>query len=171
MTKLSEVQAKKCNVAVKCKPCLCTVYKKLTCICAYKPTHPSNIFAGIVREREDRYELEIPTLFIFGEKDTVISLDQVRLTKLRLLPTTGGVKSWWYIFCMFICMFVFFFKPRWQHLRQNWRTTALLTSKWRFFPNQTHGFVHRKREDINSTDRPHIQEARQDMIDWLNKYL
>lgn len=34
--------------------------------------------AGIVREREDRYELKIPTLFIFGEKDEVIPLDQVR---------------------------------------------------------------------------------------------
>lgn len=34
--------------------------------------------AGIVRERDDRYELQSPTLFIFGEKDEVIPLDQVR---------------------------------------------------------------------------------------------
>lgn len=33
--------------------------------------------AGIIREREDRYELKSPTLFIFGEKDEVIPLDQV----------------------------------------------------------------------------------------------
>ncbi|XP_029313272.1 carboxymethylenebutenolidase homolog isoform X2 [Cottoperca gobio] len=31
---------------------------------------------GIVHEREDRYELKGPTLFIFGEKDEVIPLDQ-----------------------------------------------------------------------------------------------
>lgn len=33
--------------------------------------------AGIIREREDRYELKSPTLFIFGEKDEVIPLEQV----------------------------------------------------------------------------------------------
>lgn len=32
---------------------------------------------GIIREREDRYELKSPTLFIFGEKDDVIPLEQV----------------------------------------------------------------------------------------------
>lgn len=35
--------------------------------------------AGIIREREDRYELKSPTLFIFGEKDEVIPLDQVSM--------------------------------------------------------------------------------------------
>lgn len=39
------------------------------------------------------------------------------------------------------------------------------------FPGQTHGFVHRKREDINPQDRPSIQEARTDMMEWLNKYM
>lgn len=39
------------------------------------------------------------------------------------------------------------------------------------FPGQTHGFVHRKREDINPTDKPSIQEARADMLNWLNKYM
>lgn len=32
---------------------------------------------GIVREREDRYALKSPTLFIFAEVDQVIPLDQV----------------------------------------------------------------------------------------------
>ncbi|XP_037550240.1 carboxymethylenebutenolidase homolog [Nematolebias whitei] len=39
------------------------------------------------------------------------------------------------------------------------------------FPGQTHGFVHRKREDMNAADEPQIQEARTDMLNWLNKYM
>ncbi|XP_054621072.1 carboxymethylenebutenolidase homolog isoform X1 [Dunckerocampus dactyliophorus] len=39
------------------------------------------------------------------------------------------------------------------------------------FPGQSHGFAHRKREDINPIDEPRIQEARADMINWLNKYI
>nr|XP_057915866.1 carboxymethylenebutenolidase homolog [Doryrhamphus excisus]XP_057915867.1 carboxymethylenebutenolidase homolog [Doryrhamphus excisus]XP_057915868.1 carboxymethylenebutenolidase homolog [Doryrhamphus excisus]XP_057915869.1 carboxymethylenebutenolidase homolog [Doryrhamphus excisus] len=39
------------------------------------------------------------------------------------------------------------------------------------FPGQSHGFAHRKREDINPMDEPRIQEARTDMINWLNKYI
>uniref|UniRef100_A0A3Q1BBY1 Carboxymethylenebutenolidase homolog n=1 Tax=Amphiprion ocellaris TaxID=80972 RepID=A0A3Q1BBY1_AMPOC len=39
------------------------------------------------------------------------------------------------------------------------------------FPGQSHGFVHRKREDINPADKPSIQEARMDMLNWLNKYM
>lgn len=39
------------------------------------------------------------------------------------------------------------------------------------FPGQTHGFVHRKREDVNPVDKPCIQEARMDMLNWFNKYM
>uniref|UniRef100_A0A8C4RUX0 Carboxymethylenebutenolidase homolog n=1 Tax=Erpetoichthys calabaricus TaxID=27687 RepID=A0A8C4RUX0_ERPCA len=39
------------------------------------------------------------------------------------------------------------------------------------YPGQTHGFAHRKREDINPQDKPFIEEARTDMINWLNKYV
>nr|XP_046226988.1 carboxymethylenebutenolidase homolog [Scatophagus argus] len=41
----------------------------------------------------------------------------------------------------------------------------------KIFPHQTHGFVHRKREDINPKDKPYIQEGRRDMLNWLNKYM
>lgn len=41
----------------------------------------------------------------------------------------------------------------------------------KIFPGQTHGFVHRKREDINPADKPSIQEARTDLLSWLNKYM
>lgn len=40
--------------------------------------------AGIIREREDRYELKSPTLFIFGEKDEVIPLEQVSTQEICL---------------------------------------------------------------------------------------
>ncbi|MBN3304031.1 CMBL Carboxymethylenebutenolidase, partial [Amia calva] len=43
--------------------------------------------------------------------------------------------------------------------------------KVKIFPGQTHGFVHRKRGDINPKDKPIIEEARKDMINWLNKYI
>lgn len=90
---------------------------------------------GIVREREDRFDLKSSTLFIFAEKDAVIPLDQVTTLETRLKE----------------------------------KCTADFQVK--IFPNQTHGFVHRKREDINLDDKPYIEEARRDMINWLNKYM
>ncbi|XP_078454245.1 carboxymethylenebutenolidase homolog isoform X2 [Lampetra planeri] len=39
------------------------------------------------------------------------------------------------------------------------------------FPGQTHGFVHRKHEDISPADEQHIKEARADLLAWLNKYV
>ncbi|KAM3840311.1 carboxymethylenebutenolidase homolog [Vipera latastei] len=41
----------------------------------------------------------------------------------------------------------------------------------KIYPGQTHGFVHRKREDINPQDKPYIEEARRDMLAWLCKYI
>ncbi|KAJ3611523.1 hypothetical protein NHX12_021538 [Muraenolepis orangiensis] len=41
----------------------------------------------------------------------------------------------------------------------------------KIFPGQSHGFVHRKREDINPADQPLVQEARSDMLSWLNTYM
>ncbi|XP_029955621.1 carboxymethylenebutenolidase homolog [Salarias fasciatus] len=41
----------------------------------------------------------------------------------------------------------------------------------KIFPGQTHGFAHRKREDVNPQDKSSIQEARTDMLNWLNKYM
>ncbi|KAM8732149.1 carboxymethylenebutenolidase homolog isoform 1-T2 [Acanthopagrus schlegelii] len=90
---------------------------------------------GIIREREDRYDLKSPTLFIFGEKDEVIPLDQVSALEAKL------------------------------------KEKCTVDYQVKVFPGQTHGFVHRKREDINPTDKPSIQEARTDMLNWLNKYM
>uniref|UniRef100_A0A8D0HQF7 Carboxymethylenebutenolidase homolog n=1 Tax=Sphenodon punctatus TaxID=8508 RepID=A0A8D0HQF7_SPHPU len=39
------------------------------------------------------------------------------------------------------------------------------------YPGQTHGFVHRKRDDINPQDKLYIEEARKDLLNWLNKYI
>ncbi|XP_062841356.1 carboxymethylenebutenolidase homolog isoform X2 [Trichomycterus rosablanca] len=90
---------------------------------------------GIIREKEDRYELKSPTLFIFAEKDAVIPLEQVTSLELKL------------------------------------KEKCTVDFQVKIFPDQTHGFVHRQREDVNETDRPHIREARNDMINWLNKYV
>ncbi|KAI3355211.1 hypothetical protein L3Q82_018073 [Scortum barcoo] len=90
---------------------------------------------GIIREREDRYELKSPTLFIFGEKDEVIPLDQVSVLEAKL------------------------------------KEKCTVDYQVKIFPGQTHGFVHRKREDINPADKPSIEEARTDMLNWLKKYM
>lgn len=90
---------------------------------------------GIVREREDRYLLKSPTLFIFAENDAVIPLDQVKVLE--------------------------------EHLQEKCKVNFQV----KIFPGQTHGFVHRKREDINPADKPFIQEARADMLNWLKKYM
>uniref|UniRef100_A0A8C0TJN4 Carboxymethylenebutenolidase homolog n=1 Tax=Canis lupus familiaris TaxID=9615 RepID=A0A8C0TJN4_CANLF len=37
------------------------------------------------------------------------------------------------------------------------------------FSGQTHGFVHRKREDCSAEDKPYIDEARRNLIEWLHK--
>ncbi|CAM5111036.1 unnamed protein product [Natator depressus] len=50
-----------------------------------------------------------------------------------------------------------------QHCKVDYRVKT--------YPGQTHGFVHRRREDINPQDKPYIEEARKDMISWLNKYI
>ncbi|XP_026035210.1 carboxymethylenebutenolidase homolog isoform X1 [Astatotilapia calliptera] len=90
---------------------------------------------GIVREREDRYELKSPTLFVFAENDSVIPLDQV------------------------------------SALEANLKEKCKVDYQVKIFPGQTHGFVHRKREDINPADKPYIQEARKDLLNWLNTYM
>ncbi|XP_048371140.1 carboxymethylenebutenolidase homolog isoform X1 [Sphaerodactylus townsendi] len=41
----------------------------------------------------------------------------------------------------------------------------------KIYLGQTHGFVHRKREDINPKDKPYIEEAKMDMMNWLNRYI
>nr|XP_044995273.1 carboxymethylenebutenolidase homolog [Jaculus jaculus]XP_044995275.1 carboxymethylenebutenolidase homolog [Jaculus jaculus] len=39
------------------------------------------------------------------------------------------------------------------------------------FSGQTHGFVHRKKENCSPADKPYIDEARRNLIEWLNKYI
>ncbi|KAG9347911.1 hypothetical protein JZ751_003928 [Albula glossodonta] len=90
---------------------------------------------GIIRDTEDRYQLQSPTLFIFGEKDEVIPLDQVTVLEKKL------------------------------------QEKCFIDFQVKVFPGQTHGFVHRKREDINPSDKLLIQEARLDMLNWLKKYV
>ncbi|KAK7879388.1 hypothetical protein WMY93_030724 [Mugilogobius chulae] len=90
---------------------------------------------GVIRMMEDKYDLKSPTLFIFGENDTHIPLDQVKVLEVKL------------------------------------KEKCKVDYQVKIFPGQTHGFVHRKREDITPEDTLQIQEARKDMLDWLNKYM
>ncbi|KAK7940354.1 hypothetical protein WMY93_003680 [Mugilogobius chulae] len=90
---------------------------------------------GAIRAMEDRFDLKCPTLFIFGEIDNHIPLEQVKDLEVKLK----------------------------EKCKVNYQV--------KIFPGQTHGFVHRKREDINPEDTPKIQEARRDMLNWLKKYM
>ncbi|XP_053324017.1 carboxymethylenebutenolidase homolog [Spea bombifrons] len=92
-------------------------------------------FYGIMLDQASRYNLLNPTLFIFGELDPVIPLEQVTVLEERLK----------------------------EHTKVDFEVKV--------FPKQTHGFVHRKKEDINPEDKHYINEARKNMIDWLNKYI
>lgn len=92
-------------------------------------------FYGIVREDVDKYDLKNPTLFIFGEDDPIIPLQQV------------------------------------TSLDENLKQHSKVDYKVKVYPKQSHGFAHRKKEDINPADKPYILEARKDMLDWLNKYM
>lgn len=56
-------------------------------------------------------------------------------------------------------------------LETNLKEKCKIDYQVKTFPGQSHGFVHRKREDINLADKPSIQEARMDMLNWLNKYM
>lgn len=56
-------------------------------------------------------------------------------------------------------------------LEQKLKQSCKVDYEVKIYPGQTHGFVHRKREDINPQDKPFIEEGRKDMINWLNKYL
>ncbi|NXG53160.1 CMBL Carboxymethylenebutenolidase, partial [Psilopogon haemacephalus] len=56
-------------------------------------------------------------------------------------------------------------------LEQKLKENCKVDYRVKIYPGQTHGFVHRKREDINPQDKPYIEEGRKDMINWLNKYL
>ncbi|XP_078543773.1 carboxymethylenebutenolidase homolog isoform X2 [Lissotriton helveticus] len=90
---------------------------------------------GIIKDSDDRYALKNPTLFIFGENDSVIPHEQVTL------------------------------------LEQKLEEQCKVDYEVKVYPGQTHGFVHRRKEDINPDDKPYIEEARRRMIEWLNKYI
>lgn len=90
---------------------------------------------GVIRMMDDKYDLQSPTLFIFGEKDDHIPLEQV------------------------------------SSLQDGLKRECKVDYQVKVFPGQSHGFVHRKREDINSEDKHYIQEARRDMLNWFNKYM
>ncbi|XP_034562369.1 carboxymethylenebutenolidase homolog [Notolabrus celidotus] len=90
---------------------------------------------GIIRDREDRYGLKFPTLFIFGGDDSYIPLDQVNVLEAKL------------------------------------KEKCTTDFQVKIFPGQTHGFAHRKNEDMNPDDKPGIMEARADLLNWLKKYM
>ncbi|KAM8967008.1 carboxymethylenebutenolidase homolog [Pelodytes ibericus] len=93
-------------------------------------------FYGLVREQDvDKYDLLIPALFIFGENDSLIPIQEV------------------------------------SSLEQKFKEHTKVDYKVKIFPKQSHGFAHRKKEEIDHEDEPFIEEARKDMLLWLNKYI
>lgn len=66
---------------------------------------------------------------------------------------------------------LFFFSVQVNVLEAKLKEKCTVDYQVKIFPGQTHGFVHRKRDDINPADKSLIQEGRTDMINWLNKYM
>ncbi|XP_072009479.1 carboxymethylenebutenolidase homolog isoform X3 [Engystomops pustulosus] len=126
-----QCHAKKIGVIGFCWGGIVTHYLMLK----YSELKAGVAFYGIVREDIDKYKLLNPTLFIFGEKDPVIPLEQVKSLDEKL------------------------------------KEQSKAEYKVKVYPNQDHGFAHRKKEDMNPDDKPYILEARKDMLDWLNKYV
>uniref|UniRef100_A0A8C5M659 Carboxymethylenebutenolidase homolog n=1 Tax=Leptobrachium leishanense TaxID=445787 RepID=A0A8C5M659_9ANUR len=126
-----ECQAKKIGIIGFCWGGIVTHYLMLK----YPELKAGVAFYGLVREDVDKYNLLNPTLFIFGENDSLIPLQQV--TSLD------------------------------QKLKENCKVDY----KIKVFPKQSHGFAHRRKEDTNPEDKPYIDEARNDMLLWLNKYI
>lgn len=43
--------------------------------------------------------------------------------------------------------------------------------KIKVYPGQVHGFAQLKPEDMKPDDKPYIEEARRDMIDWIKMFI
>lgn len=43
--------------------------------------------------------------------------------------------------------------------------------KIKVYPGQVHGFAQLKPEDMKPDDKPYIEEARKDMIDWIKMFI
>lgn len=43
--------------------------------------------------------------------------------------------------------------------------------KIKVYPGQVHGFAQCKPEDMKPKDVPYTEEARMDLIEWLNRYI
>ncbi|XP_054840320.1 carboxymethylenebutenolidase homolog [Eublepharis macularius] len=56
-------------------------------------------------------------------------------------------------------------------LEQKLKEKSKVNWEVKIYPGQTHGFVHRKREDINPEDKPYIEEARRDILEWLKRHI
>ncbi|XP_069469848.1 carboxymethylenebutenolidase homolog isoform X2 [Ambystoma mexicanum] len=56
-------------------------------------------------------------------------------------------------------------------LEHNLKEKCKVDYEVQVYPGQTHGFVHRKREDVKPEDKACIVDARKRMINWLNKYI
>uniref|UniRef100_A0A8V0X8S6 Carboxymethylenebutenolidase homolog n=1 Tax=Gallus gallus TaxID=9031 RepID=A0A8V0X8S6_CHICK len=54
-----------------------------------------------------------------------------------------------------------------QELKQNCKVDYLV----KIYPGQTYGFVNCREEDINPKDKTYTQEGRNDVVNWLNKYI
>ncbi|XP_060628692.2 carboxymethylenebutenolidase homolog [Anolis sagrei] len=56
-------------------------------------------------------------------------------------------------------------------LEQNLKKECKTDFEVKIYPGQRHGFVHRRKEEKYPQDKPFIEEARKDMLNWLKKYI
>lgn len=56
-------------------------------------------------------------------------------------------------------------------LEEKLKEYCRVSYKIKVYPEQVHGFAQCKPEDMKPEDIPYMEEARMDMLDWLNKYI
>ncbi|KAJ7397269.1 hypothetical protein BTVI_136969 [Pitangus sulphuratus] len=56
-------------------------------------------------------------------------------------------------------------------LEEKLKQYCKVSYKIKVYPGQVHGFAQLKPEDMKPDDKPYIEEARKDMIDWIKMFV
>ncbi|NXW37959.1 CMBL Carboxymethylenebutenolidase, partial [Phaetusa simplex] len=100
-----------------------------------------SLYGRIIRDSKKKKNLLNPTFFIFGEKD--------HTKKKKKVSCTGN------------------YFPFPEKLKQYCKVAYKIKKK----KKQVHGFAQLKPEDMKPEDKPYIEEARKDMIDWIKTFI
>ncbi|KAF3828776.1 hypothetical protein GH733_004682, partial [Mirounga leonina] len=131
---------------------------------------------GIVKDSEDVHSLKNPTgkdcvTYRIKSKKFIIATERKALTFNFLYEHSERI---WRTENMARFLKSYYRKIFLHHqvslLTQKLKKHCKVEYQIKTFSGQTHGFVHRKREDCSAEDKPYIDEARRNLLEWLHKY-